>query len=215
MPPSLYQRLTPEQIADIKLRYENDLGTLSEIAEAHGLVEWQVNNLRAKFGWPSRRARQRAAIERSVAHERAIDAADRRQRDAAKAASLQEQDDASPRHAEDSVSQPPAVTSDDAKNAPVFDAETLVQRVRRTVEQELAALRANPDSEARMRALVQMTRALRDLHTMQREERGAKPGMQNDESVIDIAELRRELSRKLADLRREGDAAAADRASEP
>lgn len=206
MAPSLYERLTPAQIADIKLRYENDRGTLAEIAAEHRLLEWHVSKLRARFGWASRRARQMAAIEKSVAQARAIEAADRSQ---------QAEANAERQRAEAGEPAPCARIAAASAATEEFDADALVRDVRRTIEKELAALGGNPGREDRMRMLVQMTRALRDLHTLQREERGAQSGQRHEDSTIDIAQLRRELSRKLDDLRGEGEAAGADRTSEP
>ena len=39
-PPSTYDRLTPEQIARIKVRYESGQGTVADIAAAHALEEF-------------------------------------------------------------------------------------------------------------------------------------------------------------------------------
>lgn len=181
-PVSLYASLAPDQIARIKLRYEQGAMTLAQIAAAEGLLEHQISNLRKRFRWPTRQARARGAIERAMRHEQAIAAAQQEQESATAAASTDAQ-------------QPPGD----------FDAGALVRGVRRSLEQELAALDTQAPSDSRVDALLKLTRALANLRAMERGD--TKAERQNEQSPIDIAELRRELSRKLAALREGGEGA--------
>ncbi len=184
-PPSTYDSLTSEQIARIKLRYETGQGTVADIAAAEQFEIWQIHNMRAKFGWASRRATQRAAVTRSVEHEKAIAAA-------------QEE-----RRAERASAAQAAAASEPTAS---FDARALVESTTAVLEREIAALQEREPGATKATDLAALARAialLRDSYG--KPGKHDKTGHADDEPRLDLAELRRELARKIDALCAEGE----------
>ena len=184
-PPSTYDSLTSEQIARIKLRYETGQGTVADIAAAEQFEIWQIHNMRAKFGWASRRATQRAAVTRSVEHEKAIAAAQEERR--------AEQADVAQTIAADATATP-------------FDARALVERTTAVLEREIAALHEREPGVTKATDLAALARAIAQLRdSYDKPGKHDKTGHADDEPPLDLAELRRELARKIDALCAEGE----------
>lgn len=155
--------------------------TIAEIAADEQFEVWQINNMRAKFGWTTRRARQRAAVTRSVEQDKAIAAAQEEQRAA--------QADAAQTGAADAPAAP-------------FDARALVERTTAVLEREIAALQKREPGATKAADLAALARAIALLRaSYDKPGKHDKTGHADDEAPLDLAELRRELARKMDRLR--------------
>ena len=183
----LIEELTPEDLARLKRRYEREQTAIADIARQEGLLPRQLLELRRRHGWKTRSAR------------------------------------ASPKTAKRSVTKPPSrrkaskpPPASAVAPPPVAEGGDIMQLVRGmrvALEKEVAAAQARLASaapaaaEASARTLASLARtltALRDLEAGAAE--AASTGRSNDEPPLDLAELRRELARRIDILRDEREA---------
>ena len=203
MPPvSIYAQLPPEQIARIKLRYESGADDVADIARDEGFSKDQIYAMRRRFHWAARAAPRSCA---SGAGTRAKAAVNKARTKAAKKKRAPNQkkkgSSARAREPERSPDAPPGTS----------DVMALVHRLRVALEEELAALQARAaaatpaERETRARTLASLTRSLASLRAIEASatKAGEVSGQPDDEPPLDLAELRRELSRRLDVLREE------------
>ena len=188
--------LSPDQIARLKRRYEKTDEKLAAIAADEGVTMRLIGALRREHGWRLRSARGKAkpkgrrkpAARNKAAPTRAKAAATRSKKIAPAPA----------RQVDAELSQPPPG---------VVDMPTLIARIRAQLEGALAAAQArgpeaDPDDTARLMA--SLTRTLQSLRALEKDtpddgRRGDGP----DALPLDLAELRRELARRIDLLRDE------------
>jgi len=181
--------LSPDQIARLKRRYEKIDEKLADIAADEGVTVRLIGALRREHGWRLRNARGKAKPK------------GRRKPAATKKAAVVRAKKTAPSPApqvDAELSQPPPG---------VVDMPTLIARIRAQLEGALAAAqargpKADPDDTARLMA--SLTRTLQSLRALEKDtpddgRRGDEP----DALPLDLAELRRELARRIDLLRDE------------
>ena len=181
---------SPDQIARLKRRYEKTDERLADIAADEGVTMRLIGALRREHGWRLRSARGKAT------------SSGRRKPAAPKKAAATRTKPRTPtparaRQVDAGLSQPPPG---------VVDMPTLIARIRAQLEGALATAQArgpeaDPDDTARLMA--SLTRTLQSLRALEKDtpddgRRGDGP----DALPLDLAELRRELARRI-DLLRE------------
>ena len=181
---------SPDQIARLKRRYEKTDERLADIAADEGVTMRLIGALRREHGWRLRSARGTAK-----SRGRRKPAATKKA--AATRAKPKTPTPARARQVDAGLSQPPPG---------VVDMPTLIARIRAQLEGALATAQArgpeaNPDDTARLMA--SLTRTLQSLRALEKDtpddgRRGDGP----DALPLDLAELRRELARRI-DLLRE------------
>jgi hypothetical protein len=187
-PSSIYDRLTPEHLARIRLRYEESDMTVAAIAREEGFTTDQIHQLRKRFGWPSRNERRRHAMQRTMRNEQAI-----------AQAMLAIAADASVEEA----------TGDTQRTLDPDDAMELVRAAQALLAEQLSAIRNDPDrAQKTLAAIASFSRSMSSLKTYQADamKQAGATGQTDDEPPLDLAELRRELVRRLDQLRAERDA---------
>ncbi|MFO1167567.1 MAG: hypothetical protein U1E19_05525 [Rhodoblastus sp.] len=181
---------SPDQIARLKRRYEKTDERLADIAADEGVTMRLIGALRREHGWRLRSARGKA-----TSRGRRKPAATKKA--AATRAKPRTPTPARARQVDAGLSQPPPG---------VVDMPTLIARIRAQLEGALATAQArgpeaDPDDTARLMA--SLTRTLQSLRALEKDtpddgRRGDGP----DALPLDLAELRRELARRI-DLLRE------------
>ena len=181
---------SPDQIARLKRRYEKTDERLADIAADEGVTMRLIGALRREHGWRLRSARGKATSSRRRKPTATKKAATRRAKPRTPTPARARQVDAG-------LSQPPPG---------VVDMPTLIARIRAQLEGALATAQArgpeaDPDDTARLMA--SLTRTLQSLRALEKDtpddgRRGDGP----DALPLDLAELRRELARRI-DLLRE------------
>lgn len=192
----LIDELTPQAIARVRELYEEGDATVAAIALAEGLSERQVQELRRRFGWPSRRAARKTATAKS-AHKSAHKRADKIAAKSAGEASGAKIGSGRRTASAESKSEPPR------KDAPSAD---LVKRLRALLEAEIDGANerlAGEKPEAAARTLGALTRALQTLKAIESGEKQSGADTADDRPPLDLAELRRELARRIDRLREE------------
>lgn len=173
-----HERLEPEQIDRLRRRYEETDETVSQIANDEGLTERRLHELRRRYDWKSRRPRVKAPVSRK------------------------------PRKA---TTRPARVALARAEPArPTVEPQagvSMIERVRALLEQALDAAQAqiaDQPPEATTRFTVSLTRSLAMLKALEEDSaKNAKAIERAGEPPLDLAELRRELARRLDRLREE------------
>ena len=198
MPPVChYAQLPPEQIARIRLRYESSADAVADIARDEGFSKDQIYAMRRRFHWAPRATPQSRAGARAKAGV-----------NKARAKAARNKRTAKPNNAAGSAPARKRARSSDAPPG-TSDVMALVQRLRVALEEELAALQTRAadappaERETRARTLASLTRSLASLRAIEASttKAGEASGQPDDELPLDLAELRRELSRRLDVLR--------------
>jgi hypothetical protein len=187
-PSSIYDRLTPDQLARIRLRYEESDMTVAAIGREEGFTTDQIHQLRKRFGWPSRSERKRNVMQRTIRNEQAIAQA---MLAIAADAHVEQAPDETPRMLDPS------------------DAMDIVRAAQAMLAEQLSKLRNDPDGA--QKTLAALASFVRSMSTIKAFEADAKKqagatGNTDDEPPLDLAELRRELVRRLDQIRAERDA---------
>lgn len=186
-----------EQIARLKRRYEETDQSVASIARDEGVRERQIYALRRKQNW-----RARSAIAPAPGKRSSKKASSGRTAGAKKAGRA-----------------PPAPKPRAATKPPpgVVDMPTLIARIRAQLEGALATAQArgpeaDPDETARLMA--SLTRTLQSLRALEKDttqDGGRQDGRRQDDRrddsadapPLDLAELRRELARRIDLLRQD------------
>jgi hypothetical protein len=187
-PTSIYDRLTPEQLARIRLRYEESDMTVAAIGREEGFTTDQIHQLRKRFHWPSRKERKRDVMRRTTRNEQAI-----------AQAMLAVAADAS-------AEQPPGETPRTIDSA---DAMDIVRAAQTMLAEQLSKLRNDPDgAQKTLTALASFMRSMSTVKAFEADamKQAGAMGQTDDEPPLDLAELRRELVRRLDQLRADRDA---------
>lgn len=173
-----HERLEPEQIDRLRRRYEETDETVSQIANDEGLTERRLHELRRRYDWKSRRPRVKAPVSRK------------------------------PRKAARRPARVALARAEPAK--PTVEPQagvSMIERVRALLEQALDAAQAqiaDQPPEATTRFTVSLTRSLAMLKALEEDSaKNAKAIERAGEPPLDLAELRRELARRLDRLREE------------
>lgn len=188
---TIQKEIPPEQIARIKIRYcESRLTPVADIAREEGVTESQIYRLRRRFDWPTRTAVGKDILERSIAHEKAISEAN--QKIAAGERGLARDERGRFLKA--------APAPEDGK----FDADLLVRALRSALRSELEAAQARTNEQtsaaaaANARALASLAQTLTKVREFE-----TRDGAAAEAAPLDLAELRRELARRIERLRAE------------
>lgn len=176
-----HERLEPEQIDRLRRRYEETDETVSQIANDEGLTERRLHELRRRYDWKSRRPRAKAPVSRK------------------------------PRKPRKAARRPARVALARAEPArPKVEPQagvSMIERVRALLEQALDAAQAqiaDQPPEATTRFTVSLTRSLAMLKALEEDSaKNARAIERAGEPPLDLAELRRELARRLDRLREE------------
>lgn len=192
---------SPDQIARLKRRYEKTDEKLADIAVDEGVTLRLIGALRRQHGWRLRSARgntKSSGRRKPAATKKAV----------ATRAKPRAPAPARARQADVGLSQPPPG---------VVDMPTLIARIRAQLEGALATAQArgpeaDPDDTARLMA--SLTRTLQSLRALEkdttqdgRRQDGRRQDDRRDDGAdappLDLAELRRELARRIDLLRQE------------
>lgn len=188
---SFIDELTPEQIARVRERYESGEATVAAIAREEGLSEHKIRALRSAFGWTPRLARKRPGEK--AAKRKATRSKGRTTSRTAKARSAKR-----------------ARTNKPIARAKGLTTAEMIVRIRALLEQALGAAQARlgedlPDATARFTN--NLGRALATLKALEKDSgKDAGSGERDDGSPLDLAELRRELARRIDRLRQDREA---------
>ncbi len=193
---SIRNRFSPETIERLRRRYEAADETVAAIAADEQVSEQKLHALKRACGWRPRSLRDKSPPTRGAARRKPRQS---RQPAPGKASKTPK---ASPR-----ASPPPPG---------LVDMPTLIARIRAQLEGALEAARArgpdaNPDETARLMA--SLTRTLQSLRALEKDTtqdgraRDDRRDGGADAPPLDLAELRRELARRIDRLREDGESA--------
>ncbi len=199
--------LPPETIRRLKRRYANPAETLAAIAADEGLEPKDLQALQRTLGWKTRAARKaaaattkrpaRAAGKRAVSKKAAVT-----KKAAPKARAAGPEPAPGQARKRDA---PPPVPPPGAVDMP-----TLIARIRAQLEAALRTAQAqgdDKDPEETARLMNSLTRTLQMLSALEKDtNQDGRQGDGSDVLPLDLAELRRELARRIDLLRddREG-----------
>jgi hypothetical protein len=192
-PTSIFDRVTPEQLARIRLRYEESEMTLAEIGREEGFTEDQIQRLRRRFQWPSRSERKRKAVQRTRHNDEAI----------AQAMATIAADETIAVICSEGAGD---AARDSAHKLDSAEALDVARAARALLVEQLAAIRSDPDrAQKTLAALSSFSRSLSGLNVFETDalKKAGVAGQTNDEPPLDLAELRRELVRRLDRMRAE------------
>lgn len=192
-PTSIFDRVTPEQLARIRLRYEESEMTLAEIGREEGFTEDQIQRLRRRFQWPSRSERKRKAVQRTRHNDEAI----------AQAMATIAADETIAAICSEGAGD---AARDSAHKLDSAEALDVARAARALLVEQLAAIRSDPDrAQKTLAALSSFSRSLSGLNVFETDalKKAGVAGQTNDEPPLDLAELRRELVRRLDRMRAE------------
>lgn len=176
--------LSPETIRRLKRRYEETDEKVSAIAADVGLSRGDLMALQRRFGWRTRTARKTKPAAKTKAKSK-TSASQRTKR----------------KVAQPTTSPPPGAV----------DMPTLIVRIRAQLEGALRTAQAQgadlaPEETARL--MHNLTRTLQMLRALEKDTAGDERRDDGaDEPPLDLAELRRDLARKIDLLRQERDGA--------
>ncbi len=183
------ETLSPERIERLRRRYEDTVEPLAAIAADEGLTPTQLQALRREFEWRPRNARKAKPPARKIVHKA------KSKRPAARPKKA-----AAPKPAPRETP-PPGVV----------DMATLIARIRTQLESALHAAQARDpgvDPEETARLMNSLTRTLQMLRALEKDtDKDDRRDDGSDEPPIDLAELRRELARRIDLLRHQRDGA--------
>ena len=180
---------SPEQIERLRRRYEEGAETIAAIVADENVSEKKLYALRHECGWRARSAtrpknKPRKRPQRKIGPARKPAAPDRPERPARRA------------------SPPPPG---------VVDIATLIERIRKMLEGALESAQtrgpeADPDETARLMA--SLTRTLQSLRALEKDTtQDERRDDGADAPPLDLAELRRELARRIDRLRQDREGA--------
>ena len=181
---------SPEQIERLRRRYEEGAETIATIVADENVSEKKLYALRRECGWRARSAARRKnkpsrrRPHRKIGSARKPAAPDRPERPARRA------------------SPPPPG---------VVDMSTLIERIRKMLEGALESAQtrgseADPDETARLMA--SLTRTLQSLRALEKDTtQDERRDDGADAPPLDLAELRRELARRIDRLRQDREGA--------
>ncbi|MFT4097213.1 MAG: hypothetical protein QM651_08800 [Rhodoblastus sp.] len=182
--------LSPERIERLRLRYEDSDEPLASIATDENMTPAQLQALRREFEWRPRNARKPKPPARKIAHKA-------KPKKSAARPNKTAPSKLKPREA----SPPPGVV----------DMATLIARIRTQLESALHAAQARDpgaDPEETARLMNSLTRTLQMLRALEKDtDKDDRRDDGSDEPPIDLAELRRELARRIDLLRQQRDGA--------
>lgn len=203
-------KFSADRIARLKHRYEETDQTVAAIARDEGLSERQLHALKRNEGWRARSAirpagkkasDRKSTAKKSAAKKSAAKQPSVRQPSAGRSTAEAGRAPASPKPR--TVSKPPPG---------VVDTPTLIARIRAQLEGALETAQergpeADPDATARLMA--SLTRTLQSLRALEKDttQDGRRQDDRRDDGAdappLDLAELRRELARRIDRLREE------------
>lgn len=194
---AIQDRLPPETIARLRRRYEEGDGTIAAIARDEGVTEQNIQALKRALKWRPRdtRARKRkGAPAKAGSRARPAKAASR----------------ATPAKAASSAKPAKRPAADGrAPPADVVDMPTFIARIRMQLEGALAAAQAcGPDAKPADTAslMASLTRTLQSLRALEKDTTQDDRRDDGAEALpLDLAELRRELARRIDRLREQRD----------
>jgi len=194
---AIKDELSAERIARLKRRYEETDETVAAIARGESLSEKRIYELMRREGW---RARSASAPQRKKPARKKTVGAKKPKR-------------APPKPQAASKSQAPSKPRAASKPPPgVVDMPTLIARIRAQLEGALETAQARgpeaePDQTARLMA--SLTRTLQSLRALEKDttQNDRRQDDRRDDGAdappLDLAELRRELARRIDRLREE------------
>ncbi|HMN72463.1 MAG TPA: hypothetical protein PKA55_11420 [Rhodoblastus sp.] len=187
-----FDALSPEDIERLKRRYEESDETLAAIGADEEMTPAQLQALRRTFGWRLRSARK-PGPKSPARRKRAARPAQRKLVARAKK-------QAAPKPARRPQTPPPPG---------VVDIATLIARIRAQLEAALQTAQARgpgADPEETARLMNSLTRTLQMLRALEKDtDKDDRRDDGADAIPLDLAELRRELARRIDLLRADGE----------
>jgi len=196
--------LSSETIERLKRRYEESDEKLVAIAAEEGIAPARLQALRREYGWRARSARTPKSKEISRKVERSATRKATRKTPARRKTGT-----GAKRAASSKRSKPPRRAT--ARPPGVVDVPTLIVRIRAQLEGALESAqtrgpKADPDETARL--MNSLTRTLQMLRALEKDtDRNERRDDGSDAPPLDLAELRRELARRIDQLRQDRESA--------
>ncbi|MFO1136504.1 MAG: hypothetical protein U1E30_15105 [Rhodoblastus sp.] len=208
-------KFSADRIARLKHRYEETDQTVAAIARDEGLSERQLHALKRNEGWRARSAIRPAGKKASDRKSTAKKSAAKKSTDKKSAAKQPSARQSTAGRPTAEAGRAPASPKPRTVSKPppgVVDTPTLIARIRAQLEGALETAQergpeADPDATARLMA--SLTRTLQSLRALEKDttQDGRRQDDRRDDGAdappLDLAELRRELARRIDRLREE------------